>query len=225
MPALPDAPGCLRCALSGTIDTSNQWLTRFYVHYSGTAPATADLATFIGAIASTYTTNIKPLHVGLVELTQIEVIDLSSPTSAVGVSSEAISGSKTGTSIGAGVAMVTSYEIARRYRGGHPRGYWPWGGTGDLSGNNAWSSSFLTTCTTAITSFYTAVLAAGWTGAGTLTHVNVSYYEGFSVVTNPITGRARNVPTLRTAPVTDNVTSVVCRSSLGSQRRRNAFID
>jgi hypothetical protein len=51
--------------------------------------------------------------------------------------------------------------------------------------------------------------------------VNVSYYNGFTVVTNPTTGRARNVPTLRGTPVVDTVTGIVARVQVGSQRRRN----
>lgn len=225
MPALPDAPGVLKVALSGTINATNPWLSRFFVHYTGTAPSTSQLATFNAAVASAYSSDIVSLATGAVELTQIETIDLTSPTSAVAVTAETISGSRSGTSIPAAAAMVTSYEISRRYRGGHPRGYWPWGVTGDITSDVVWAAAFVSASHTGITNLMTAVVAAGWTGAGTLTQVNVSYYEGFSVVTNPITHRARNVPTLRGAPVVDAITSIVARSSIGTQRRRNVFID
>ncbi|MGO9750265.1 MAG: hypothetical protein ACLP8S_05560 [Solirubrobacteraceae bacterium] len=68
--------------------------------------------------------------------------------------------------------------------------------------------------------------------AGLLTHtpatfrligqVNVSYYEGFQVVTDPLTGRSRNVSQLRSeGPVVDRITGFSINPKLGSQRGRN----
>jgi hypothetical protein len=95
----------------------------------------------------------------------------------------------------------------------------------DSSQPGQWNNAFVTAVQTGVTNFFTAVLGAGWTGAGTLTHVNVSYYSGFHVVTDPLTGRARNVPLVRVSPVIDTVTTIVARASFGEQRRRNQFID
>jgi hypothetical protein len=73
--------------------------------------------------------------------------------------------------------------------------------------------------------FFAALEAAVWSGASSLAQVNVSYYKGFTVVTSPTTGRARNVPTLRSAPVVDAVTAQAVRTSIGTQRRRIQFVD
>ncbi len=55
-----------------------------------------------------------------------------------------------------------------------------------------------------------------------LGQVNVSYYEGFKVVTDPLTGRSRNVSQLRPeGPAVDRITSFSINPKLGSQRRRN----
>jgi hypothetical protein len=116
---------------------------------------------------------------------------------------------------------MIQFNIARRYRGGKPKIFLPAGVAADISNTNTWGSTFLATANTDWAAFAAAVLAAGWTGAGTLTHVNVSYYTGFTVVTNPVTHRARNVPTLRGAPVVDTVISYAAEVDIASQRRRN----
>lgn len=202
------------------------WLTRFYTQYTGTAPTNAQLTTFDASIATAYTANLRALCDAPCVLTQIESADLSSATGAVDTSAVSIAGTRaTANALPAQVCMVNSYEISRRYRGGHPRGYWRQGVPADLATDQTWAAAFISAVNTGMSAFYTAIAAAGWTAAGTLTHVNVSYYNGFTVVINPITGRARNVPTLRVSPVIDTVSSVVARTSIGTQRRREAFVD
>jgi hypothetical protein len=54
---------------------------------------------------------------------------------------------------------------------------------------------------------------------GTLAHVNLSYYKGFTNVTNS-SGRERAVPTYRDAALVDPVTGYFGKAIMGSQRRR-----
>lgn len=225
MAPLPNAPGVIRLAFSGLITNTNPWLSRFYLHYTGTAPTVAQLTTFLGVVDTSWTTNIRPLYVNNRDLLQIEGIDLTSPTGAVAILPVNHTGTRTGGDLPGQVCSVTSYEVARRYRGGHPRGYWPFGSPTDLSTEVAWTSAFTTAVNTGLAALIASCVGGGWTGAGTISQVNVSYYAGFTVVTNPITGRARNVPTLRVAPVVDAVTALKTQSSIGTQRRRAAFID
>jgi hypothetical protein len=220
VPVLPDVAKVVRVACSGTDSLGGLWLTRFFVSYSGTAPVSADLATFDAAVNTAWGTNLKPLHGNDTVLTQIESVDLSTVTGAVDISAVTQQGTRAGTYIPGSAALVSSYKISRRYRGGHPRGYWPFGMTGDVANPTTWATAFQTACNTGLNAFFTAVLAAGWSGAGTLLHVNVSYYKGFTVVVNPTTGRARNVPTLRVTPVVDTITAQQARISIGTQRRR-----
>lgn len=212
-------------ALTVSINDLTPALTRHFIQYSGTAPTDAQLATFDAAVVSAYTSHVVPVVSEFDYLTQVETVDLSSATSAVDTTAASVAGSLTGTTLPAEVAGVQSYEIARRYRGGHPRGYWRVGDVTKIGGGRQWASSFVTSAESALNAYFTALLAAGWTGAGTLTHVNVSYYAGFTVVTSPTTGRARNVPKLRSSPVVDLVNSTTFRSSYGTQRRRVEFVD
>lgn len=223
MPALPSVSKVVRTALTMNLGDGTPALTRFFTQYSGTAPTNADLATFDTALATAFGTNLKSLMDNGMLLNQVESIDLSSVTAAVDTSTVSVAGTRGSATLAASTALVASYRIARRYRGGHPRGYWPFGIQTDLNDRNTWKSTFTSACNTGLTAFFTAVNAAGWSGAGTLTHVNVSYYHGFTVVTNPITGRARNVPTLRGTPLVDLVTGVFAQPSTGAQRRRDAY--
>jgi hypothetical protein len=94
------------------------------------------------------------------------------------------------------------------------------GVTTDLDSPQLWDGGPVTDFQSAVDGFFTDVIAGGWGGAGTLTHLNVSYYAGFTVVVDPVTGRARNLPTPRVTPLKDAITANIVRSRIGSQRRR-----
>jgi hypothetical protein len=224
VPALPAAGNVVRVALSGSISQAGPWLTRFFVHFSGSAPSPAQLATFDTAVIAAYNTDIKPLVDSNTELLQVESIDLTSSTGAVDITAASIIGTRSGASLNASDCVVASYEIARRYRGGHPRGYWKLGTQTDLFDPGHYSPTAVALFTTGLNAFFTAVFGSGWSGAGSLTHVSVSYYDGNTVVISPTTGRARNVPVLRVSPIIDPVTALEVRNQIGSQRRREQFI-
>jgi hypothetical protein len=223
MPALPAVNQVIRTALVGQQGLDADVVTRFYHSYTGTAPTDAQLVTFATTIGTAWNTDLASLHGMQYTLNQVECIDLSSATSAIGTAAVSHTGTRSGAKLPGSACMVTSYTIARRYRGGHPRGYWSMGTDAEIADQQHWTSAFVTAVDTGVTAFFAAIAAGGWTGAGTIQQVNVSYYHNFTVVTNPITGRARNVPTLRGTPLQDAVTAYVARSSIGSQRRRNQF--
>ena len=57
---------------------------------------------------------------------------------------------------------------------------------------------------------------------GAVEQVNISFYEGFTVVTDARTGRSRNVSQRRPdGPTVDVITGFSINPKLGSQRRRN----
>lgn len=195
------------------------------MQYTGTAPTAANLSTFNTAANTAWTGNLKGECGSEIVLTQIESTDLTSALGAQAVTGVSNAGNRSGGLIPSSACMVTSYEIARRYRGGHPRGYWPFGTDTDVSTELVWAGAFLTSINSSLPAFIAALVAAVWSGGGTLSQVNVSYYHGFTVVTDPVTGRARNKPTLRVSPTIDAVTSIVARASIGTQRRRLSFVN
>lgn len=220
MAPLPAVAKVLKIALVWTDGVNDDIVSRFFVRYSGVAPTDSDLATFGGAINTAYSAHLASLAGESVSLTRSELVDLSSATAAAADVPHADGGSRTGHALPIDVSVVISYIMGRRYRGGHPRGYFPFGVSEDLNNLQVWQTDFVTEVDGAWTDFFVALEAAGWAGAGTLTHVNISYYAGFTVVIDPVTGRARNLPTLRGAPVVDNISSHVVRAHVGTQRRR-----
>lgn len=195
-------------------------VSRFYLHYAGAAPDAAALNASCALWADDFDGTLGHAMNLNVTLGRVHAIDLSSPTGAEGDWLGALPGHLTGSPLPIDVAQICSYEISRRYRGGHPRGYWPLNQAGDLDSPQIWSSAVVAGNQTQFANFFAAVFGHVWAGGGPLSQVNVSYFHGFTVITNPITGRARNVPTVRGVPVVDAVTARVARAHIGTQRRR-----
>jgi hypothetical protein len=122
---------------------------------------------------------------------------------------------------GAAAALVNG-TIARRYRGGKPRTYWPWFTSTDLDTQQQWNTSAVTLFNTQWGDFMTACLAISESGCTISESVNVSFYQGFVSAENPITHRWRNLPTYRTGEIpVDPILSWTLNLKPGSQRRRN----
>jgi len=220
MVALPAVPKVVKVVLYNLLlDAAAYMLNRVFMQYSGTAPTDTELETYAGAVNTAYGSNLIPLQGPGVTYGGCGAEDLSSSTSAVGSSADTVVGTRSGATLGGQVCFIISGEIARRYRGGHPRSYWPFGIDTDSYDAHSWHPTFLTSVLTAWGDFLTAIEGAGWTGAGTLSPVNVSYYEGFTNHTYP-SGRTRPIPTLRGTPVVDPIISYVPRPDYGTQRRR-----
>ena len=225
MPARPFVSKVLQITLQQLmISATRDIINRLFFQYAGTAPTDAQLDTLATAISGSWGTNLKSLYNLDHRLESVAVEDLSSATSATGIDTTSQAGTRSGATVSAAAAVVCSHSIARRYRGGHPRTYLAAGVSGDLLGVAQWNPSFLGAVATGLSTFIGDVDSAGWTGAGGLQLVNVSYYAGFTNHTYP-SGRTRPIPTLRATPVVDLVSTVVIRNSVGSQRRRNEFVD
>ena len=220
MAPLPDVPKVVKTALVWSDGINTDIVTRFYIEYSGTGGSPADLDVFATSVKGFWGDDLAGATHEDYNLIRVECTDLTTPTSAIGLWAGSVPGTATGVPVPADAAVVLSYTVARRYRGGHPRGYWLLGIGVDLADPQHWTSDFIAAQQEAFDAFFTSVLGAGWSGAGTLAHVNVSYFKGFTVVTSPISGRARNVPTPRATPVVDPVVATVARLRIGTQRRR-----
>jgi hypothetical protein len=217
MPPLPPVPNVIKLELMGTLSGSNPWANILYFQWSGTA-LTIDMNTWMTAVANSWGTNFAPYTSPNYVLTSLKAVDL---TSSSGAASFIIT-NKPGTDasqFGPSNATVTvRHYIPRRYRGGHPKTFLVCGDPSQLVNNTTWSSSFISTMQTKWNAFMAACEVTS--GALTInTHVNVSFYQGFHNVTEP-SGRQRSVPTPRSTPLVDQVTSSVVQTQVGSQRRR-----
>jgi hypothetical protein len=221
VPALPPVPGVVRIDFTQHAAQDLDIITRIYMAYTGTAPTDAQLDTFAGLCDSHWNGDLAAFANPVVSLVGVEVIDLSTPTSAIGADSTVRLGTRAGAPNAGGVALLVNHKIARRYRGGKPRSYWPFLNASDLTDEQTWDAATLASFDAAYASFITSIKGSVWVG-GTLTgQVNVSYYEGFASVQNPVTMRWRNIATPRALPLVDAIVTSSANTKPGSQRRRN----
>lgn len=221
MPALPSVPQVVRAQFNFTVGTDVLARCRAFYHYSGAAPTSLLLGGSANGMMGAWSAAGGPtLQTPQTALDSVTITDLTSPTAAEGTStSSAIPGTRSGGELPASASMVLSGTVLRRYRGGHPRSYFPCGVDTDLSTQQTWTSGFVALAYNNLVSFLTDYSAWEWSGSGTLTPVNVSFYEGFTTHTGT-TGRVRNVSTPRTAPLVDTIVGWVARQGIGQQRKR-----
>ena len=220
MAPLPVVANALRAQVIWSTTGDSDVECHFFFKYTGSAPNATDCTSFASSIFSAMSAENGEWSAAIT-LREVIVTDLSSLTGGQGNSTGSTTGGKTEQPLSLGTAVVENFHISRRYRGGKPRVYLPWGVSSDLTDRRDWGGSFLTGVDTAITSFIAAVVGLT-SGSTTISgQINISYFEGFTVVTNPTTGRARNVPKRRTTPLIDDILSHTASPRPGSQRRRN----
>lgn len=215
---LPDIP-CVRVKLDYSNASVLRAGSRFYLSYSGSAPSGANCATLASDVASEWAGVIAPLVQENFALIEVDVLDIATDSGLSGQWTGSNGGSRSGTACPAQCATNVEFGIARRYRGGKPRMYLPPGVNGDQSTDASWSAGFIGTVNTAVAAFFTNLEGLSVGSMGTLAHVNLSYYKGFTNNTTP-SGRERAIPTYRATALHDNVTGYSCKAEIGSQRRR-----
>lgn len=221
MPALPSPGKVIRCDLFFTYGPNTRVRDRIFFSYAGAGPVAADLTTLSGTISAAWNTNMVPqVNAGLV-LTGITLTDLASNVGAQVVTSQNRVGTLAGNALPDGTAMVIKFKINRRYRGGHPRFYLAGRVSADLLQLNSWLPASATAVATAWQSFITACITTPPTNIGTMAHVNVSYFAGFTPTLFP-TGRYRNIPKQRALPTVDTIQTYSVNGLVASQRRRNS---
>ena len=205
MPPLPFVPGVAKMVITAqNEDATSENIMHF--QYTGSPPNATQLTDYINFLE----TDIKQIfiHNGVASLgvTSVELTDLSSDIGATATVTMSSAGTLTGDVLPASAAALTSMEISRRYRGGHPRQYWMLGSASTLAGSSLkdWQPSFIANVGADVNGLVTdssaTVGGITWIGA-----CNVSY----------VSGGARRV-----TAVVDHITSVVPRPRVCTMRRR-----
>lgn len=221
MPALPPAPFCLAYQWHFRLGSDLSVSTKMHIRYAGTAPANADLVINVTQLFNSWTTNLAPHTMPNTVLESVTATDLSSPSGGFSEHLGSSAGTSTGIANPASACVVANFPIQRRYRGGKPRQFWPMGRADDLATPQAWTTTAVGQYQAALNQLYTSTTAYVWAGATIQGIVAISYYESFTVVIDPVTGRSRNVPKLRpNGPLIDPVTLPVVSPQIGTQRRR-----
>lgn len=217
-PPLPASP-CLRVRLDYTQADAALAGSRFFISYAGAAPTPGNCTTIATDIAAAWSAHLAAIISEEFVLTEIDVLDIATEAGASGQWTGSEAGSMESTQLPSMCAVNVEFNIARRYRGGKPRMFLPPPNNSAQLDAGHWSSSFVTTASTAFGAFMTANEAISVGAVGALAHVNLSYYKGFTNITNS-SGRERAVPTYRDTALVDTVEGYAVKAEIGSQKRR-----
>lgn len=210
MPSLPATPQVIKFRVLG--DADGQTIDNvFHAHYTGTAPDDTAVATLCSGFAFSFMTRFGP-RLG-VEYTMREVVgqDLTSPTSGSG----SISGSNAGTDASGdkmppSLALVVSWKITRRYRGGKPRTYFAPIRSDHFDTPVTFNSSYASNFASAAAGFLSDVTAISAAGVTLDALGCVSYFSGGS---------------LRSAGLFEAFTAASVDLRPGHQRRRDGKLN
>lgn len=202
-----------------THDTGLKGGSRFYLKYSGSAPSGANCVSIATAVRLNWYNDMRGLLNADWTLTETDVLDIATHSGFSGTYASSDAGDASGTACAAQIAQNVEFGISRRYRGGKPRMYLPPSVTSNQLNDVQWTSTWTSTLGATVAAFMSDNEAISVGSVGTLTHVNVSYYQGFQNIENT-SGRMRAAPTYRTTAVVDTVTGYFGKQELSSQRRR-----
>jgi hypothetical protein len=205
VPPLPVVPGVTKHEFLWTqagIPAANV----FHSAYTGGPPDTSDLEALATAINTDWWAS--PQRADYPSTTVFvghRITDLSSDSGAVGEVAVGTPGTAEDDPISAQACVLINHTIARRYRGGHPRTYFPPPAWGGLATPSTWDAGIISDFTAAwldivgaLTGFSSGT--TDWTGV-----VSVSY-------------RTANAP--RVDPVVDPIVGSSVNGRVCTQRRR-----
>ncbi len=207
MPPLPPVPTVIKLEFlyQDTLGEARECANIQHIAYSGSAPTEAEMATLLGLLAVQWEGTVMQRMSHDLVLAELKGTDLSSSTSAEAAIPLAVPGANGGDYNSIASAVVISWNIARRYRGGHPRSYIPGIVTGDIVNGYQISTAAQAAFTTHANDWLTAVNGMSAPPNSPFQLVSVSYRSGHAV---------------RVAPVVDIVRSGLIHPRLCTQRRR-----
>lgn len=218
VPPLPASPVVrIRCIWNQA--ASGEGGTRFFMGYSGSAPSSTNLDALADEVITQWNTQLIAQIPTDVTLTEVVCEDITTYDGATGSAGPGEAGTRDGTPLPYQCAFQVNYAISRRYRGGRPKGYWPFGITADLLDPAHFVVDTAGGWANDVAGFMTAIGAYSSGLFAVTGQVNLSLYNGFTVVTPP-DGRSRTVPKYRDTGVVDAITAWNGVSRLASQRRR-----
>lgn len=220
MPPLPAVAEVLRVQVAWSDGDDPQTTNTIYLSYNGSSPDGSDCAAIAAQVTALFAAHAElwDIDTALVGAT---VTDLNSLDGAVGEHAQSVQGTRSGGILAGSTCVVVSYSIARRYRGGRPRNYFPWGTPTDLADRQGWSSSFISGVGSAWTTISAGLKAISQGGTTISDHVNVSFYSGSTGHISDGGTRGYTTPIRRETPLVNPTTSFAVQVTPGSQRRRN----
>jgi hypothetical protein len=219
MPALPLAPNTLKVQLTWTVGTNTNVQNVLHYNWSGSRPAVNDcvaignhfLASFLSAQGALF-------HTATV-LTACTVTDLANTDGAVGVAQASHPGTDIRAPVPENTCTLMSLKINARYRGGHPRIYFPPMTTGVAQDSKSWTATAATNFNNTMLNMLNS-LPGYATGPVTVgQQVALSYVKGHTWQQDQH-GNWKRMPTYRSTPLPIVISSWVTSQKMATQRRR-----
>lgn len=221
MPSLPNTPSAvLSVIFHNDLNGDANVRTKLYFAYTGGPPNNTDCNTIASGASSAWSAHLAALMSNTSAMFLTEVEDLATTNGGVGQHTSAINGTLSGGVLPVEVCQLVNYRVARKYRGGKPRSYFPFGDETKVNTDGrTWTSSQLIAVNAGISAFQTAMAAVTGGSTNVAGPVNVSYYHGYLAPTI-VNNRAKNHLAPRATPIVDPITSSAANSLLANQRRR-----
>lgn len=224
MPALPNVANvaAVTARWSDSL-TGHKPVCKWHYQFSGLANI-SDLISWANAIFAILGGSYMAQCDNTLTLTEIDVLDLTTPTGNLGISTTApVTGTGGGAATPSQVAMQCNLKIARHYRGGKPKIFLPGLGQATYGDDRTWSVAAQGSVNnnTLKPLFVVAgtVIGAVFGSTTCLNACNVSYYHGFTNFVDS-SGRNDSKPTLRPTPLVDAIVGATVRPMFATQRRR-----
>jgi hypothetical protein len=205
VPPLPPVSQVVKLTLGWSCDLNLKAESILHFKYTGGPPVTADLNSIANSALGFAATDLCPYLWTSNGLTGVTVLDLNSNTGAQGQYLAAHAGTMASAPNPAGTCVVLNHAIARRYRGGKPRTYAPFGTGASINSTGTWNTTFATNCATAWQTWINSLLTLTTASCTLSVYGSVSYYSGKA---------------LRATPAFDPILATSARTRIGSQRRR-----
>jgi hypothetical protein len=211
-------PGVAVSVIRGNIG-ANPWAVVHHWQFgTSTTPwNSGDIATLATAVFTAWQSRLKGSMGPNVEVHEVDTVDLSNATGVGNTHTVTpVFGGLSSPLEPSSMCLVQQNKIAARYRGGHPRTYWPIGSQAQLANENTWQTGPLGVYQTQIDNFFDDVLAAGYTASPSLVQVIPRF--SYTYVNDPVGHKYKKERTglLAVSPVLSHF--LVTR--VGSQRKR-----
>lgn len=203
---LPPVPNTIKVQQGWHVGNNVRAENVLHFEVSGGPPSATVCAALAADIAGQFVTSWKSLTHPSNSIGTCTVTDISSTSGLSGVGGTVTAGTLASSHVLiASSSVVMNHQIARRYRGGHPRSYLPVYASEELQSPGTWSATNVSGANSTWASMITAILAFSSGGVSISSFVCVSYYAGGA---------------LRATPLVETITSSLASSKVGSQRRR-----
>lgn len=218
---LPPVGEIMKTVLRWSQGGNDQIFNRLYWRYAGAVSGTNGTLLWAEAIMAALKTWILPRLSNAVWIHDVTATDLTSHGNAEVTFNEPLEGGVAGQVVPPGDAVLLSFGIDRRYKGGHPRIYIPGMTEAGVDLNGDITSSEGSIWQSAWQNFFNDVASLRpWTGMTNCTHVSVGYFSGSIPMKTP-SGRYKNVAQLNPKGTqVDTIRSIKIGGKIVSQRRR-----